>query len=272
MGNSDSALLFLENAGILVQKIFYARKPSDSLVEFAEKNQIQLKTISELNPGLRDVVILYECPKIFTEREISQGRWINIHAGILPYWRGYNANSWALLSDCSEIGISIHEVTADLDAGPILKVYTVENDYISSYFELRHKLLQDVTSNFGNLLDTYLSGVLKPQPQAVNLSEIIYCARLKAKDGIVETLNRPSRELLNLFRVFSRKTESDFYLKVSGDLLKVLNVEIVQKVQFAPPGTLLLRIENRCLIKTLDGAVWLTFESKDLGKLKEVFG
>ena len=270
VGNSDSACLFLEQSEFKVQKIFYARTPSDSLNNFAEKNRIPLCPLDELKPNESDVIVLYECHRIFSAQELSRGRWINIHAGILPYWRGYNANSWAILSDFPTIGISIHEVTAELDAGPIIKVYSIDNDQTTSYFEFKQTLMEQVMIDFDNLVKDYVSGKLTLHPQRVNPNEIRYCSRLKTEDGIIESFDRKSKDLFNLFRIFSRTNESDFFLKLNDVLFRVLTVRIVPIVYTGPPGRLLLRDENRCLIKTKDGAVWCTFEATDLEKLIKV--
>jgi len=45
---------------------------------------------------------------------------INVHPSLLPAYRGYEAVSWALYEGRSEVGVTIHEMIADVDSGPIL--------------------------------------------------------------------------------------------------------------------------------------------------------
>jgi methionyl-tRNA formyltransferase len=45
---------------------------------------------------------------------------INIHPSLLPAYRGVCAVWWALYEGCSRVGVTIHEMTAGVDTGPIL--------------------------------------------------------------------------------------------------------------------------------------------------------
>jgi len=54
----------------------------------------------------------------FTER--WAGRMLNIHPSLLPKYRGLDTHARALAAGDSEAGCSVHEVTAELDGGPIL--------------------------------------------------------------------------------------------------------------------------------------------------------
>lgn len=48
------------------------------------------------------------------------GRMLNIHPSLLPKYPGLHAQARALAAGDAEAGCTVHEVTADLDAGPIL--------------------------------------------------------------------------------------------------------------------------------------------------------
>lgn len=49
-----------------------------------------------------------------------EGRMLNIHPSLLPKYPGLHTHQRALEAGDSEAGCTVHEVTADLDAGPIL--------------------------------------------------------------------------------------------------------------------------------------------------------
>lgn len=49
-----------------------------------------------------------------------QGRMLNIHPSLLPKYPGLHTHARALAAGDREAGCTVHEVTADLDAGPIL--------------------------------------------------------------------------------------------------------------------------------------------------------
>ena len=48
------------------------------------------------------------------------GRMLNIHPSLLPLYPGLHTHARALAAGDAEAGCSVHEVTADLDAGPVL--------------------------------------------------------------------------------------------------------------------------------------------------------
>ena len=49
-----------------------------------------------------------------------EGRMLNIHPSLLPLFRGLDTHARAIDSGMAIHGCTVHEVTADLDAGPIL--------------------------------------------------------------------------------------------------------------------------------------------------------
>ncbi|MEO1139993.1 MAG: phosphoribosylglycinamide formyltransferase [Pseudomonadota bacterium] len=69
-----------------------------------------------------DVICFAGFMRIFTDHFIShwQGRMINIHPSLLPKYRGLNTHARALEAGEAEAGCSVHEVTLELDDGPIL--------------------------------------------------------------------------------------------------------------------------------------------------------
>lgn len=69
-----------------------------------------------------DIVCLAGFMRILTPAFIAQfaGRMLNIHPSLLPKYPGLHTHARALEAGDSEAGCTVHEVTADLDAGPIL--------------------------------------------------------------------------------------------------------------------------------------------------------
>jgi phosphoribosylglycinamide formyltransferase-1 len=69
-----------------------------------------------------DIICLAGFMRILTPDFIGQfeGRMLNIHPSLLPKYPGLHTHQRALDAGDTEAGCSVHEVTADLDAGPIL--------------------------------------------------------------------------------------------------------------------------------------------------------
>ncbi|MGI3209774.1 phosphoribosylglycinamide formyltransferase [Roseovarius tibetensis] len=69
-----------------------------------------------------DLICLAGFMRVLTAGFVSQwqGRMLNIHPSLLPKYRGLNTHARALAAGEREAGCTVHEVTAELDDGPIL--------------------------------------------------------------------------------------------------------------------------------------------------------
>lgn len=68
------------------------------------------------------LVVLAGFMRILTPRFVGHyaGRLINIHPSLLPAFTGLNTHQRAIDAGCPEAGCTVHQVTAELDHGPIL--------------------------------------------------------------------------------------------------------------------------------------------------------
>ncbi len=100
---------------------------------FANRNDYDLELrnlVAEYRP---DLTVLAGFMRVLGPRFVSHfaGRIINVHPSLLPKYRGLNTHARALADGASEHGASVHFVTTDLDAGPIIiqtKVPIYEHD------------------------------------------------------------------------------------------------------------------------------------------------
>ncbi|CUH40266.1 Phosphoribosylglycinamide formyltransferase [Jannaschia seosinensis] len=77
---------------------------------------------AELEHAAPDIIALAGFMRILTGRFVDRwaGRMLNIHPSLLPKYRGLDTHARALAAGDAEAGCSVHEVTADLDGGPVL--------------------------------------------------------------------------------------------------------------------------------------------------------
>jgi phosphoribosylglycinamide formyltransferase-1 len=73
-------------------------------------------------PGQPVLVVLAGFMRILTPGFVSRyaGRLINIHPSLLPAFTGLHTHQRALDAGCKFAGVTVHQVTAELDHGPIL--------------------------------------------------------------------------------------------------------------------------------------------------------
>ena len=76
----------------------------------------------ELDKAGAEIVCLAGVMRILTPAFVAnwQGRMLNIHPSLLPKYPGLDTHARALTAGDPEAGCTVHEVTAELDAGPIL--------------------------------------------------------------------------------------------------------------------------------------------------------
>ena len=69
-----------------------------------------------------DIICLAGFMRVLTPDFVTrwQGRMLNIHPSLLPKYPGLHTHARALEAGDAETGCSVHEVTAELDGGPIL--------------------------------------------------------------------------------------------------------------------------------------------------------
>ena len=69
-----------------------------------------------------DILCLAGFMRVLTADFVTRwhGRMLNIHPSLLPKYRGLHTHARALAAGDREAGCSVHEVTAELDGGPIL--------------------------------------------------------------------------------------------------------------------------------------------------------
>ncbi len=89
---------------------------------FADRNDYDLALrdlVSEFNP---DLIVLAGFMRILGAQFVGrfEGRIMNIHPSLLPKYRGLNTHERALADGASNHGASVHFVTTNLDAGPII--------------------------------------------------------------------------------------------------------------------------------------------------------
>jgi phosphoribosylglycinamide formyltransferase 1 len=69
-----------------------------------------------------DIICLAGFMRVLSPEFVGRfkGRILNIHPSLLPKYPGLHTHARALAAGDAEVGCTVHEVTADLDAGPIL--------------------------------------------------------------------------------------------------------------------------------------------------------
>ena len=87
-----------------------------------DRSAFEAELIRHLDDARPDIVALAGFMRILTPDFVRhfEGRMLNIHPSLLPKYPGLHTHARAIEAGDAQAGATVHEVTADLDAGPIL--------------------------------------------------------------------------------------------------------------------------------------------------------
>jgi len=87
-----------------------------------DREAFERELIAVIDAHQPDIICLAGFMRILTPLFINHyaGRMLNIHPSLLPKYRGLHTHARALEAGDTEAGCTVHEVTAELDDGPIL--------------------------------------------------------------------------------------------------------------------------------------------------------
>jgi methionyl-tRNA formyltransferase len=155
---------------------------------------------------------------------------LNIHASLLPRWRGAAPIQASILAGDSETGITIMQMDAGLDTGPMLqreRVFITPKSTTAS--------LHDALAFLGARLIVHAlhsTPVAEPQREA----EATYAPKLSRQDGLIDW-TKPAEDIDRQIRAFHPWPGT--FTSLAGSPLKVLAAELVNGS--GAPGTVLDR-------------------------------
>ncbi len=141
---------------------------------------------------------------------------INVHASLLPRWRGAAPIQAAILAGDSESGVTIMKMDAGVDTGAMLSQRAIKIEENDTADSLSEKLSQLGAELLIETLPRYLSGELRLQAQ--DESKSTHAPMLKKEDGLLD-FTKPVEELVRLVRAFNSWPGA--YFQWGGGMLKV---------------------------------------------------
>jgi methionyl-tRNA formyltransferase len=126
-----------------------------------------------------------------------KGRAVNVHASVLPRWRGAAPVQRAIIAGDRDTGVTLMEGTAALDAGPVLAVERTPIGDDETAGELTARLASLGAALLERELPRYLRGELHPRPQ--DDAHATWAPKLVSADGLLD-LARPAEDLARQVR------------------------------------------------------------------------
>ncbi len=211
--------------------------------------------INELKSHNADAAVVAAYGRILPPEALStvKNAFINVHASLLPQYRGAAPIQWAIRNGDKETGISIMKMEAGMDTGPVyVKVpFTIrEHETTGSLFEELALLGADtLTAN----LPAIINGDLLPESQ--DNSKATYAPMFKRSDEAIDwTLSAESIERLN--RAYGPNPGTYTYL--DNKRLKFMHISHVlddDSHENAVPGEIVQVERDVFYVKTGDGLI-----------------
>ena len=178
----------------------------------------QPEAMEQLQAWSPDVIVVAAFGQILKQEVLDLPRFgcINVHASLLPRWRGAAPINAAILHGDEETGITIMKMDVGLDTGPILSQRSVRiqpDETAGSLFEKLSKLGADLLLN---TLPGYITGKITPRPQPEEGAT--YAGMMRKEEGELD-FSQPAVELERKVRAFNPWPGT--YFEWGGGMLKV---------------------------------------------------
>ena len=233
-------------------------------IEIFQPTTLNTKEVYEKLKGIdAELYVVVAYGKILPQKILDLPRLgcINIHASLLPSYRGAAPIQWAIIDGCKKTGITTMLMDSGLDTGDILKKYeiNIEDDETGgSLFEklalLGAKAIVDTIENLDNIVpvkqsdtDTKYASVLQKSMGNIDFSkDRDYIERLvrglSPWPGAYSSLRGKNVKLLKVSKAdvanikykkedYGRliSTKNNLYVVCKGGLLEILNLQLAGK-------------------------------------------
>jgi methionyl-tRNA formyltransferase len=173
----------------------------------------------------------------------------NVHASLLPRWRGAAPITRAIMAGDAETGVTVMRMEAGLDTGPIAMMQKVPIEPDTTAGELHDRLARLGTGLMGSALDELARGslTLQPQPEA----GVTYAAKLDRAETRIDW-RAPWRQVHDHIRGLSPFPGAWFELPVEGKPVRAKVLRTTAGEGGGEPGVVL---DDRLTIACGEGAI-----------------
>ncbi len=200
--------------------------------------------LRELNP---QCVVVVAYGRILPKEVLELPRFgcINLHASLLPKYRGSSPIQRSLLAGDSLTGNSVMLMDEGMDTGPVLLRQVIKVEQEDNYHTLSEKLAKSGASLLVQALEGWFKGEINPKPQK---GPATYAPPI-SKEELRICWKTSSQSVLNRIRAFYPNA---YCFDAKGGRIKILRAKQVEGVK-GEEGQILDR--KRLVIACGDGAV-----------------
>jgi len=212
-----------------------------------------LEVVRNLAP---DVLVVVSFGQIIPQKMLDIPRYggVNVHASLLPRWRGAAPIHHAILAGDAETGVATMQMEATLDTGP---VYQEERLPITPQDTVT--TLEPILAEMGarlliTTLDGLESGDIISTPQSVD--GMTYASPVTREMGMLDPERESATEMLRRIRAFTPRPGA--FIGVGGKTLKTLDARIENTQSDSPPGTIIAILKEGIALAAREDVLILT--------------
>lgn len=208
--------------------------------------------LTELRP---DLIVVAAFGQILRSAVLDLPRkgCINVHASLLPRWRGAAPVQAAILAGDQVTGSTIMRMDQGMDTGPILAQAALLIEPHETGGELTRRLAQQGAGLLLATLPAWLAGQIVPRPQDESLATV--CRPVRKEQGRIDW-SRPADEISRMVRAYHPwPTATTTWNAVPLKVLAAVPAQVAQPAT-AGPGTV-LEHQGQVLVATGGGLLQL---------------
>lgn len=236
-----------------------------SFARCAEKHGIRLlaphdpnseDVVADVSALRTDVAILAGYGKILRQQLIDtfQIMAINMHAGKLPERRGGAPMNWALINGCETFTLSIHELYAGIDSGPVLCERTFPIGPDDTIAHLHAIANENYPEMLVDTLQKLAAGTLQPRTQDV--AAMSYYSRRFPDDGLILWDMLSAQEAHNRIRALTLPYPCA-YTYYGEQKIALISSSLCKHPHYGDPGRIYQIDAGRLLVCAKDMCLWL---------------
>ena len=209
-----------------------------------KNNKDEHSFLKSLNP---DLVIVVAYGQIIPKEilQISKYGFINIHASLLPKWRGAAPIQRSIMNRDHVTGISIMKITEKLDEGPVCRSYKIKIKENENSHELSSRMSSLASEKILDCIDDIFDGKINFIEQ--DHRKATYAKKIEKQEGKI-SWNFTAEEILA--KINSLYPYPGAWFIFNGERYKILKAEISNKS--GEPGKVLSeKYEIGCLTKSI---------------------
>jgi methionyl-tRNA formyltransferase len=191
--------------------------------------------LDQLRAWNADLIVVAAYGRILptTILELPPQGCINVHASLLPKYRGAAPMQWALLNGDGSTGVTIMQVAEKMDAGDILLARETAIGPDDTLESLHDRLAALGAAALTEAIDLLRRGELTGTPQ--DEAKVTFAPMIKKEDGCIDW-TRPAIELERTVRAFQPWPSA--YTDLGGKRLKISRAKVVASAKAGKePGT-----------------------------------